>query len=83
MSPGAPRPPVEWSANQRPASRESSQELPPDTDLQRAPLLEAQVEIELTAGELERAVRPTSWNRWLAGSRVRRCWPELHLREAE
>src|SRR6266545_608253 len=25
MSPGAPRPPVEWSANQRPASREPSQ----------------------------------------------------------
>jgi tetratricopeptide (TPR) repeat protein len=32
-----------------------SKELPPDTDLQRAPLLEAQVEIELAAGELGRA----------------------------
>src|SRR6266511_1153281 len=27
MSPGAPRPPIEWSANQRPASREPSQRL--------------------------------------------------------
>jgi tetratricopeptide (TPR) repeat protein len=32
-----------------------SKELPPNTDLRRAPLLEAQVEIEIAAGELERA----------------------------
>src|SRR5215210_34329 len=32
-----------------------SKELPPDTDLQRAPLLEAQVEIEIAAGDLGRA----------------------------
>ena len=32
-----------------------SKELPPDTDLQRAPLLEAQVEIELAAGDLKGA----------------------------
>src|SRR5215213_6791310 len=30
-------------------------ELPPDTDLHRAPLLDAQVEIELAAGNLDRA----------------------------
>ena len=36
-------------------SRVPSKELPPDTDLQRAPLLEAQVEIEIAAGDLERA----------------------------
>jgi tetratricopeptide (TPR) repeat protein len=36
-------------------SRVPSKELPPDTALQRAPLLEAQVEIELAAGSLERA----------------------------
>ena len=35
--------------------RVPSKELPPDTDLQRAPLLEAQVEIEIAAGDLERA----------------------------
>lgn len=35
--------------------RVPSKELPPDTDLQRAPLLEAQVEIEVAAGNLERA----------------------------
>jgi len=35
--------------------RVPSKELPPDTELQRAPLLEAQVEIELAAGELDRA----------------------------
>src|SRR5215212_8811963 len=35
--------------------RVPSKELPPDTDLQRAPLLDAQVEIELAAGELDRA----------------------------
>ena len=32
-----------------------SKELPPDTELQRAPLLEAQVEIEIAAGNLDRA----------------------------
>jgi tetratricopeptide (TPR) repeat protein len=32
-----------------------SKELPPNTDLRRAPLLEAQVEIEIAADELERA----------------------------
>jgi ATP/maltotriose-dependent transcriptional regulator MalT len=36
-------------------SRVPSKELPPDTDLQRAPLLEAQVEIEIAAGDLGRA----------------------------
>ena len=32
-----------------------SKELPPDTDLQRAPLLDAQVEIEIAGGDLGRA----------------------------
>jgi hypothetical protein len=32
-----------------------SKELPPNTDLRRAPLLEAQVKIEIAAGDLERA----------------------------
>jgi tetratricopeptide (TPR) repeat protein len=36
-------------------SRVPSKELPPDTDLQRAPLLDAQVEIEIAAGDLVRA----------------------------
>ena len=36
-------------------SRVPSKELPPDTDLQRAPLLDAQVEIEIAAGDLDRA----------------------------
>jgi tetratricopeptide (TPR) repeat protein len=36
-------------------SRVPSKELPPDTDLQRAPLLDAQVEIELAGGDLGRA----------------------------
>jgi tetratricopeptide (TPR) repeat protein len=36
-------------------SRVPSKELPPNTELQRAPLLEAQVEIEIAAGDLERA----------------------------
>jgi tetratricopeptide (TPR) repeat protein len=36
-------------------SRVPSKELPPDTDLQRAPLLEAQVEIEIAGGDLDRA----------------------------
>ena len=35
--------------------RVPSKERPPDSDLQRAPLLEAQVEIELAAGEIGRA----------------------------
>jgi tetratricopeptide (TPR) repeat protein len=35
--------------------RVPSKELPPDSDLQRAPLLEAQVEIEIAAGDLDRA----------------------------
>ena len=36
-------------------SRVPSKELPPDTALQRAPLLDAQVEIEVAAGDLGRA----------------------------
>ncbi len=36
-------------------SRVPSKELPPDTELQRAPLLDAQVEIEIAAGEPGRA----------------------------
>jgi tetratricopeptide (TPR) repeat protein len=36
-------------------SRMPSKERPPNTDLQRAPLLEAQVEIEVAAGDLSRA----------------------------
>src|SRR5919106_737559 len=39
--------------------RVPSKERPPDTDLQRAPLLEAQVEIEVVAGNLDRA-RPAA-----------------------
>jgi len=35
--------------------RVPSKELPPDTDLQRAPLLEAQVEIEIAAGNVDKA----------------------------
>ena len=35
--------------------RVPSKERPPDTDLQRAPLLEAQVEIEVATGNIERA----------------------------
>jgi hypothetical protein len=35
--------------------RVPSKERPPDNDLQRAPLLEAQVEIEIAAGDVERA----------------------------
>jgi len=42
------------NALERP-SRVPSKELPPDTELQRAPLLEAQVEIEIAAGDLGRA----------------------------
>ncbi|MFL5894042.1 MAG: transcriptional regulator [Thermoleophilaceae bacterium] len=41
-------------ALERPA-RVPSKELPPDTDLQRAPLLDAQVEIEIAVGEIARA----------------------------
>ena len=36
-------------------SRVPSKELPPDSELQRAPLLDAQVEIEIAAGDLGRA----------------------------
>ena len=36
-------------------SRVPSKELPPDSDLRRAPLLEAQVEIEIAAGDIGRA----------------------------
>src|SRR5215207_5278316 len=36
-------------------SRVPSKELPPDTELQRVPLLEAQVEIEIAGGDLGRA----------------------------
>ena len=36
-------------------SRVPSKELPPNTDLQRAPLLDAQVEIEIACGDLDRA----------------------------
>jgi tetratricopeptide (TPR) repeat protein len=36
-------------------SRIPSKELPPDSDLQRAPLFDAQVEIEIAAGDLARA----------------------------
>src|SRR5215213_5297895 len=36
-------------------SRVPSKELPPDTELQRAPLLDAQVEIEIASGDLDRA----------------------------
>jgi tetratricopeptide (TPR) repeat protein len=42
------------NARERPL-RVPSKELPPDTELQRAPLLEAQVEIEIAAGNLDRA----------------------------
>ena len=35
--------------------RVPSKELPPDTDLRRAPLLDAQVEIEVAAGNIDRA----------------------------
>jgi acyl-CoA synthetase (NDP forming) len=37
--------------------RVPSKERPPNTDLQRAPLLEAQVEVEIAAGDIARAVR--------------------------
>jgi tetratricopeptide (TPR) repeat protein len=40
-------------------SRIPSKELPPDTDLQRAPLLDAQVEIEIAGGNLARAEAAT------------------------
>jgi tetratricopeptide (TPR) repeat protein len=36
-------------------SRVPSKERPPNTDLQRAPLLEAQVEVEIAAGDMSRA----------------------------
>jgi len=41
-------------------SRVPSKERPPDTDLQRAPLLDAQVEIEIAGGDLGRAEAATS-----------------------
>ena len=45
----------------------------PDTDLQRAPLLEAQVEIEIAVGDLGRLDRPpTNWSSSRAGSRTSR-----------
>jgi tetratricopeptide (TPR) repeat protein len=40
-------------------ARVPSKELPPDTDLQRAPLLDAQVEIEIAGGDLGRAEAAT------------------------
>jgi tetratricopeptide (TPR) repeat protein len=40
-------------------ARVPSKELPPDTDLQRAPLLDAQVEIEIAGGDLGRAAAAT------------------------
>jgi tetratricopeptide (TPR) repeat protein len=45
-------------ALERPA-RVPSKELPPDSDLQRAPLLDAQVEIEIAGGDLGRAEAAT------------------------
>src|ERR671910_392282 len=48
-----------------------SKELPPDTDLQRAPLLEAQVEIEVAAGDIERA-RPAADEVQVGAARFRR-----------
>jgi tetratricopeptide (TPR) repeat protein len=41
-------------------SRVPSKELPPDTDLQRSPLLDAQVEIEIAGGDLGRARTATA-----------------------
>ena len=53
-------------------SRVPSKELPPDTELRRAPLLEAQVEIEIAAGDLDGpASPPTSCSSWLPDSRAR------------
>ena len=49
--------------------RVPSKERPPNTDLQRAPLLEAQVEIEIAAGDLE----PDHWSAHLATSHARRA----------
>ena len=77
-------------------SRVPSKELPPDTDLRRAPLLEAQVEIEIAAGDLDRAREAADEldrvaarfqskalvaGAALAGGRVRLA--EGHLAEAE
>ncbi|HET7618448.1 MAG TPA: hypothetical protein VFK20_08060, partial [Vicinamibacterales bacterium] len=45
-----------------------SKELPPNTDLRRAPLLEAQVEIELAAGEIERAASAAAELARIAGA---------------
>ena len=49
-----PRPQSIRDALERPL-RVPSKELPPNTDLRRAPLLEAQVEIEIAAGDIDRA----------------------------
>jgi hypothetical protein len=46
--------------------RVPSKERPPDNDLQRAPLLEAQVEIEIAAGDVERARAAASELRLIA-----------------
>ena len=77
-------------------SRVPSKELPPDTDLRRAPLLEAQVETEIAAGDLDRAREAADEldrvaarfqsqalvaGAALAGGRVRLA--EGHLAEAE
>jgi tetratricopeptide (TPR) repeat protein len=52
--------------------RVPSKEAPPDNDLRRAPLLDAQVEIELAAGNIDRAaLRPTNSREWPKGSRAR------------
>jgi tetratricopeptide (TPR) repeat protein len=47
--------------------RVPSKERPPNTDLQRAPLLEAQVEIELAAGDIDRARSAADELRLVAG----------------
>ena len=58
-----------------------SKELPPDSDLQRAPLLDAQVEIEIAAGDLDRARGAArSSSAWRPGSRARRWSPARRWR---
>ena len=53
-----------------------SKELPPNSDLRRAPLLAAQVEIEIAAGDIDRArQQPTSSRAWRQSSRARRSRP--------
>ena len=77
-------------------SRVPSKELPPDTDLQRAPLLDAQVEIEIAGGDLGRAEAATDELERVAGrfqskalvagatlARGRVRLAEGHAREAE